>query len=138
MLIPLPLGLWIFSWIADVVWLLGWGSQVWQDVALFTLGGGLVGAVLAAVPGLIDFLSLTNPHMKNIGTWHLTTNLIIVLVYAINLWMRLADVSYGGGFALSTLGILLLGLSGWLGGELVYKHGVAVDTQHVLKTTGKS
>ena len=137
MLIPLPLGLWIFSWIADLIWLSGWESQLWQEIAFYTLAGGLVGAVLAAIPGLVDFLSLTDPHVKRIGTWHLTINLIIIVLYVVNVWMRAAGVADEGAFALSTISIILLGISGWLGGELVYKHGVAVDTQHVLKTTSK-
>ncbi|HSF10590.1 MAG TPA: DUF2231 domain-containing protein [Nitrospirales bacterium] len=137
MLIPLPLGLWIFSWIADLIWLSGWGSQLWQEIAFYTLGGGLVGAFLAAIPGLMDYLSLTDSHVKKIGTRHLTVNLIIIMICVINVWMRADGISYEGAFALSTLNIMLLGLSGWLGGELVYKHGVAVDTPPVLRTTGK-
>jgi uncharacterized membrane protein len=137
MLIPLPLGLWIFSWVADVIYVSGWGEDVWREVALYTLGGGVVGALLAAIPGYLDFRSLTDPHPKKIGTWHMTLNLTIVLLFMVNFWMRAADLSWNGGFVLSTLGVLLLGISGWLGGELVYKHGVGVDTGHVLRTTNQ-
>jgi uncharacterized membrane protein len=135
MLIPLPLGLWIFSWVADLIYISGWGGEAWREVALYTLGGGVVGALLAAIPGYLDFRSLTDPHSKKIGTWHMTLNLTIVLLFIVNFWMRAADLSWDGGFVLSTLGVLLLGVSGWLGGELVYKHGVGVDTGHVLRTT---
>ncbi len=136
MLIPLPLGLWIFSWVADLVYASGGGEQ-WRTVAFYTLGGGVVGALLAAIPGYLDFRSLNAPHTKKIATWHMTLNLTIVALFVVNLWMRAADMSWEGGFVLSTLGVLLLGISGWLGGELVYKHGVGVDTRHVLLTPEK-
>jgi uncharacterized membrane protein len=58
-LIPLPIGLWVFSLVADLVFLAGWGGATWKAVAWYTMGGGIVGAVLAAVPGLIDFFSIT-------------------------------------------------------------------------------
>lgn len=137
MLIPIPLGLWIFSWVADLVYLSGWGGDRWQDVAFYSLGGGLVGALVAAVPGFLDFRSLKDPHTKKIGSWHFTLNLIIVLLYAINFWMRAYHISWEGGMVLSTLGVLILGISGWLGGEMVYKHGVGVDVHHFLRSTGK-
>ena len=53
----LPIGLWVFSVVADLVFLFGWGAAVWKDVAFYTLNGGIVGALLAAVPGFIDFFS---------------------------------------------------------------------------------
>ena len=137
MLIPLPLGLWIFSWVADLIYISGWGGEAWRLVAFYTLSGGVVGALLAAIPGYLDFRSLTDPHLKKIGIWHMTLNLTIVALYVVNVWIRAADLSWEGGFVLSTLGVILLGISGWLGGELVYKHGVGVDTGHVLRTTEK-
>lgn len=136
MLIPLPLGLWIFSWVADLIYVSGWGEQ-WRAVAFYTIGGGVVGALLAAIPGYFDYRSLTDSHPKKIATWHMTLNLTIVALFGLNLWMRAVDISWEGAFVLSTLGVLLLGISGWLGGELVYKHGVGVDTGHVRRTTEK-
>ena len=44
----LPIRLWVFSVVADLVFLFGWGAAVWKDVAFYTL---------AAVPGFIDFFS---------------------------------------------------------------------------------
>jgi uncharacterized membrane protein len=29
------------------------------------------------------------------------------------------------------LGVILIAISGWLGGEMVFKHGVAVDQQSI-------
>jgi hypothetical protein len=37
--------------------------------------------------------------------------------------------SYTIPVALSVLGVILITISGWLGGELVFRHGVAVNPQ---------
>jgi uncharacterized membrane protein len=56
-LVNMPIGLWVFSVVADLIFRLGWGGAIWRDVALYCIGGGIVGALFAAVPGFIDFLS---------------------------------------------------------------------------------
>src|SRR5688572_15246018 len=58
MLVPMPIGLWIFSFVCDHVRVGGSANPAWTTVALYCIGGGIVGALLAARPGLIDFLSL--------------------------------------------------------------------------------
>ena len=58
MLVTLPIGLWVFSFVCDLVYAFGSVTAVWKTVAFFTMAGGLVGALAAAIPGLIDLLSL--------------------------------------------------------------------------------
>jgi uncharacterized membrane protein len=129
-LVAFPIGLWIFSLVCDLVFLLGWGGSVWKEVAFYTIGGGIAGALLAAVPGLIDLLSLSDPRVKRIGIWHMAINLAAVGVFAINFWLRSqAPPESNAPVALSVLGVVLIGISGWLGGEMVYVHGVAVEPQ---------
>jgi uncharacterized membrane protein len=55
-LVAFPIGLWIFSIISDLIFKLGYGGPVWNDVAFYTLAGGIVGALVAALPGLIDLV----------------------------------------------------------------------------------
>jgi uncharacterized membrane protein len=129
-LVAFPIGLWIFSLVCDLIFLLGWGGSLWKDVALYTMAGGTVGALLAAVPGLIDLLSLTDRKVKRLGTWHMSVNLVAVGTFAVNLWLR----NHGSReasmpVALSVVGVILIGVSGWLGGEMVYVHGVGVEPQ---------
>lgn len=58
MIIPFPIALWVFSLAADVIYL--WrGNPIWRNyIAFYTLLGGIVGAVAAAVPGFIDWLQI--------------------------------------------------------------------------------
>src|ERR1051325_9332907 len=127
MLITLPFGLWVFSLVSDIIYRTGWGPPIWNEVAFYTLAGGSVGALLAAVPGVIDLLSLSG-NSKVIGIWHMCFNLVAVAIFAISLWLR-TNSPPGATlpFALSIGGVLLISVSGWLGGELVYRHAIAVE-----------
>jgi uncharacterized membrane protein len=128
MLIPFPIALWIFSFLSDLIFLFEWGSPIWLDIALYTMIGGILGALAAAVPGYLDYRSLTDPAAQTIGWWHFVINLSTVALYGINVLLRLS--SEPGAFlpiVLSLIGVGLLGVSGWLGGELVYVRGVAVE-----------
>lgn len=126
-LVAVPIGLWIFSIVSDLIFKFGFGGPVWSDVAFYTIAGGIVGALIAAIPGLIDLLSIQNPKSKSIGIWHMIINLLAVVLYCINFWLRMhrppGDVL---PVALSVIGVVFITISGWLGGELVYVRGVAV------------
>src|SRR5438874_12634256 len=59
-IIPLPIGLWIFSLISDLIFKLGYGGPVWNDVAFYTLSCRISGALIDALPGFPHSISLTN------------------------------------------------------------------------------
>jgi uncharacterized membrane protein len=129
MLVPFPIGLWVFSLICDIIYMTG-HDAAWGATALYTMIGGTVGALLAALPGFIDYLSLKQRQVKILATWHLTINLSLVVLFSINILLRLQNPP--GAllpFLLSVVGNLMLLVSGWLGGHLVYVHGLAVEPQ---------
>jgi uncharacterized membrane protein len=134
MLIPLPIGLWVFSFVCDLIFAFGAGVPVWKTVALYTMVGGVIGALIAAIPGLIDLISLP-PEIRKTAIIHMTINLTIVVLFAINIWMRVSgdDTSAASNKPvwLSLVAIALLLVSGWLGGKMVYEAGVAVDTEQL-------
>ena len=132
MLVPFPIGLWIFSLICDLVYAFDWGGPLWKDIAFISMAGGIIGALLAAVPGYLDYRSLTVPNVQRIARWHLGINLSIVILFAINFWLRMNQMGEVLPVILSVVGIAMLGVSGWLGGELVYVRGVAVEPQMPL------
>lgn len=138
MLIVFPIGLWIFSLVSDLILLSG-GSTVWDDVAFYTMAGGIVGALLAAIFGFIDWRSLTEPRVKRIGTAHMILNLLAVAIFAMDLWLRTV---LGSGatlpIVLSVTGVVVLAISGWLGGSMVYVHGVAVEPQRDVRPEEKA
>jgi uncharacterized membrane protein len=126
-LVSVPIGLWSFAVVADLVYHLGWGSQTWKDVAFYCIGGGIVGALLAAVPGFIDFLSITVANVRKIGLFHMVVNLIAVALYAVSFALRWRGDVGPLPFAISLVGFLTVGVGGWLGGELVYVHNMGVQ-----------
>jgi len=57
-------------------------------------------------------------------------NLSLVVLFAINLWLRMgSEPGAALPVILSVIGIAMLSVSGWLGGEMVYVHGAAVAPQ---------
>jgi uncharacterized membrane protein len=137
MLIPFPIALWTFSFVADVIYL--WRdnpTSAWRSIAYYTLLAGCIGAVAAAVPGIVDYFSIKDRKVSNIAAWHARINILALLIFAASFYLRTGSGSrmVSGSWTipavLSLIGVLLIGVSGWLGGELVYKHGVSVEPQH--------
>src|SRR5436190_554251 len=133
-LIPFPIGLLVFSLIADLIYL--WrGNPVWENyVAFYTLLAGIIGAAAAAIPGLIDWLTLTDPKTVKVANWHARVNIINLVIFSASFYLR---TSSGAAWivgmprlpiVLSVVGVVGLAVAGWLGGELVFKHGVAVSS----------
>jgi uncharacterized membrane protein len=124
MLVTIPIGLWVFSLVCDFGYVIT-GDERWATTAYFTLGGGIVGALLAAVPGLLDLLSIHDARAQRVGRYHLVLNLAIVVAQAASFWLRtqegLAEVLPRG---ISIVAVVALVISGWLGGHLVHVLGV--------------
>jgi uncharacterized membrane protein len=128
MLVVFPIGLWVFSLVSDLIFHWGAHAFFWKDAAFYTMVGGLVGALAAAVPGLVDYLTIADRDVRRLGTTHLGLNLTIVALYAVNLWLRTRSAPDATGPVwLSAVAIVMLVVSGWIGGEMVYVHGMAVE-----------
>ena len=134
MLIPFPIGLWVFSFVADLIYM--WrGNPAWEQVAFYTLAGGCLGAALAAVFGLIDLLGVKDNRIFRTGLMHAGCNVVSLLIFAASWYLRTTSGSQMIGadskipFVLSLIGVAVLGVAGWLGGELVFRYGVGVETQ---------
>jgi uncharacterized membrane protein len=129
MLIVFPIALWIFSFVCDIVAMRSANAAFWTDMAFYTMAGGVIGALAAAVPGFVDYLGLKGGQVKRIATVHMALNLAIVVLYVFNLGLRMSQSVDGdqSGVLISAVALVLLAISGWLGGTLVYEHGVAVE-----------
>jgi uncharacterized membrane protein len=134
-LIPFPIGLWVFSFVADLVYL--WRGNVgWEWMAYWTLLAGAIGAVAAAIFGLIDYFAIKDKEVGKVATWHMRLNFLALALFLLSWYFRRGvDFANPNGkltlpMALSFVGVLALGIAGWFGGELVFKHGVGVTPQH--------
>jgi uncharacterized membrane protein len=128
MIVVFPLGLLVFSFLCDMAFAFGTHARLWSILSFYTMAGGIVGGVLAAVPGLIDFLSIRDPQTKRIVWVHMLSNTsgLLFFILAWTTHYRNASTTRSS-VALSALGLLALGVGGWLGGELVYVKGVGVE-----------
>jgi uncharacterized membrane protein len=128
-LVPFPVGLLVFSFLCDLLLLSGLGGGDWAVVARVTLAAGIVAALLAAIPGFVDYLSLSG-RARRLATYHLLLNLAVVVVFTMDFLLRFRTDPYDKvPVFFSAIGVALLAVSGWLGGEMVYRHGVGVDAR---------
>lgn len=126
MLIVLPLGLWVFAVICYAIYLLG-AAAVWRTVSLYAMGGGIVGGLLAAIPGAMDFLTLPKSHVQTVALTHMISNVVALTIFTIAFILAIAWQGHEvAPFILSLFGLLAVGTGGWLGGSLVYEHGLGV------------
>jgi len=126
MLVAIPIGLWLFALVCDVIAMAG-ATGPWRTVALYCIGGGIIGGALAAVPGVIDYFSIDEAAMRRIANFHMLVNGGALVLFAINLWSRFVLPSTSVvPLVLSIIGVAGITVGGWLGGEMVYIKGMGV------------
>ena len=129
MLVPIAIGCWVLSLVADIMCFRTGAAQPWPAIAYYSMVVGIVGALAAAIPGFIDLLSLPPGPIKKTALAHMGINLTVVALYICNAFMRHGNPQeLKVPMTLSVVAVLLLLVSGWLGGKLVFEAGVGVDT----------
>jgi len=126
MLVPFPIAFFVGALISDII--SHWGDPIfWPRMSVVLIGLGIVGALLAAVFGFIDYLTAPlSEGAKKTATTHLTLNLIVVVIFVIAFFVRFGDATSTIGYVLTVLGVLVLFVSGYLGGKLVFEGGVGM------------
>ncbi|WP_286139214.1 DUF2231 domain-containing protein [Arthrobacter sp. OV608] len=137
-LVTIPIGAWTASLVFDVVALFGSDDKPFLIGAQWLVGIGILGALAAAVFGLMDFATLaggTPAHRT--ALIHMSLNLTAVALFAVSFFLRLGSAKEDFAlvpFILSVVGYLVVGASGYLGGKLAYHYGVRVADE---KTQGE-
>ena len=129
MLIVFPLGLLITSVAFDIVHLVT-GNGFWAEVAFWMIAAGIIGGLVAAPFGLIDWLAIPKgTRAKSVGMWHGIGNVAVLLLFVASWLVRADEPTTPGALAvgLSIVATMLGGVTAWLGGELVERLGIAVD-----------
>lgn len=130
MLIVLPLGLFSTAVVFDIVYLVT-NDPVFADVSFWEITAGIVGGLLAAVFGLIDWTAIPKgTRAKRIGLWHGGGNVAIVVTFLVSWLLRVGDHAYAPNllpFLLGLVAVLAALVTAWLGGEMVFRHRVGVD-----------
>jgi len=130
MLVVVPLGLLVTGVVFDIVAMVS-GSVNARIVAFYDIGVGILAALLAVIPGVIDYLTLKGDAAR-VGTWHMVLNLGALTFFTVSWFAR---TRWGAGvvgidsplpMVTGLLGLAVLAPAGWLGGALVYEHGMGV------------
>ena len=92
---------------------------------------GLIATSLAALTGLADWLTLEwgSPIWRT-ATWHMASMLTATVFFLIAALVRHGGYTHGavhaGPFVLTLVGFVFLTVGGWLGGAIVFVHGMRV------------
>ncbi len=134
-LIVFPLGLLATSVIFDIL-CAATGNAQFPIVSYWLIAAGIIGGLVAAVPGFVDWLAIPKgTRAKRIGLYHAVGNDIVLILFAVSWWLRRDAPNHEPStvaFALSVIAVLLALFTGWLGGELVERLAVGVhDGAHL-------
>ena len=132
-LVALPIGLFIWSFIAILVYAASDDDRTWYDISYYSAIAAVITALVAALPGFGDLVTLALKHERTRAPAlvHMALNLSVVALFAIAALLMYDEGALEGG-SLSTVVVLqaiavgMLALSGWIGGELVFRHHLAV------------
>jgi uncharacterized membrane protein len=120
MLVGFPIGFFGAVLVSDIISI--WGNHAfWPLVATYSIAFGVVGALLAAIFGFIDYFTAPmSAAIKRTATTHMILNLFVVVCEIAAFFVRLANPMSVLGYVLTYVGIGTLLVSGWYGGHLVY------------------
>jgi uncharacterized membrane protein len=130
MIIPFPVAFLVTAFVTDLAF---WttGTAGWATASMWLIGAGIVMALVAAVFGFTDFFGDSQVGGLSDAWQHMIGNLIVVVLAAINWYLRYRTGGAGGvfpaGIWLSLVTVLLLLFNGWKGWEMVYRHHVGVS-----------
>jgi uncharacterized membrane protein len=129
-LIAFPLGLLSTSVVFDILYLLT-SLPAFPVAAVYTVAAGVLSGVAAMFFGLLDMFKIRKEtRAMNIVGWHSLGNFLAIELFSVSWIVRLSVPGYapnGPALVLSFAGAAILLFTGWLGGELVYRLGLAVD-----------
>jgi len=130
-LVHIPTALWPIAWIFDLFSQFR-ADNVFVQLAFYAGLLGLIVAFLAIPTGFADWADIRRekPTWK-LGLYHMGLNVVVSILWAINLWLRVGSFQTAtsvptGLFGLSSLTTVLLLISGYLGGRMIYAYGISV------------
>ena len=128
MLVPIPIVCFFGALVTDIAYAVT-AEMMYADFSAWFLMVGFVFGVLAAIAGLIDFLSNRQIRAQAPAWPHLIGNLVVLilaffnnLIHTRDAWTSVMPV----GLIFSIITVLILPITGWLGWSMVYRHGVGV------------
>ena len=132
-LIPFPFAFLFGAFLFDLAGRLV-DRPVWWTTGAYLSLAGIVAALIAAVPGFIDYLKTVPPNSsgKRRATKHMLVNLAAVALFVAAWSIRghSGDMPGETVLALEGIAVVLLSVGGWLGGVLVSRNQISVDHRY--------
>lgn len=132
MLVAFPIAFFTGALLFDVLAVFRESDAFWQT-GLYLEAAGIVAAILAAIPGAIDYFGTVPPRSsaKKRATSHALLNISMLVLFVIALILR-EDRSFMPFviIGLELAGFILMGFAGWMGGTLVYRNQIGVDPRY--------
>lgn len=126
--VTFPIAFLIGALVTDMVYWIK-KEMCWARMSFWLISGGLVTGITSAALGLLDFVTIRRARAHTGGWIHALGNGTVLLLSASNLAGRIPnprETVVPSGVILSALSSIILGITGWFGGELVYRHKIAV------------
>jgi uncharacterized membrane protein len=128
MLVVYPIALLSLVVVTDALYL--WRREDFWGLASFWLSAtGLAMGLLAAVVGTLDLFSIPTVR-RHVSAWtHMIAAVMVLALAAAGVWLRWRDpvaAVWPWGMLVSTVTFGLVGVAGWLGGTLSFRHGIGV------------
>lgn len=130
MLVVFPIAFLVGILITDVTFMFT-RDLFWAQASYWLIIASIIGGILAALLGIVDFVLSSRIRRLRAAWIHGFGNILIIILTIFNLLIRDNDVSeaiFPWGILLSAFIVVLLTVTGWYGGELVYKHAVGINT----------
>ena len=125
-LVAFQIGFYVGSLVSDIIYMVT-KAPMWIGFSEALIGFGVIGSLLAALFGFIDYFTAPMPsEVKATATKHMLINLVVTVLFAVDFFMRQTDGTSTIGYGLSVVGVILLLVAGWLGGHLAYIGKVGV------------
>jgi uncharacterized membrane protein len=131
MLVTFPIGCFVAAVVADIVSI--WAGPVfWAAMSTWLLLFGVLGALLAAFFGFVDYLSAPmSAQAKYQASWHMTLNVAAIVVFGLACAIRFLDHTSPVGYGVTGVGIVVLAIAGFLGGDVAHRHLVGSSESDV-------
>jgi uncharacterized membrane protein len=138
LLVTVPIGAWVAAFVFDLASHSSDEGDVFAEGAYWLIGLGVVAALVAAVFGLMDLFAIPRgTKARRTALTHLSLNVTTVVLFAISFFVRAAgdyeEPASAGLIALSVVALVLLTVSGWLGGKMAYRYGVRVADEETQR-----
>jgi uncharacterized membrane protein len=134
-LVAFPIAFFTGTPVFDILAFAG-NDEYFAHIAYYLLISGIAMALIAAVPGAIDFLYTVPPasSAKKRAGRHAVLNLCMVALFGASLIYRTGIESQAPGLiiTLDGAGFILMNVAGWLGGTLVHRNQIGVDPRYAF------